>query len=500
MNDLNMAARAPGSESFGSHILARMGAVLLVSSLLGAAGLAQAQTWTAPQDQGLTWHGITISGAIDLGLQYQPNAAPVSDYYAAGGYNLVQADSLRSITAVTPNNLSQSNITLSGIEPLFGTVSGIFRLQTLFQPNSANLTDGLKSLVLNNGKAAAAQNNGQDSDAAGQAFAGAAYAGLSDPTFGSLTFGWQTTLLSDGVIKYDPNAGSYAFSLIGQSGTARGGGDTEDKRLKNSLKYSVQYSGVHFGAMYQFSDNSCGPTGLPCKNTANTAYQFQLGGEYAGVSLDAFYSKIYDAISAASLSAAQVADLQTAGNAAFGYSLSNSLSATISDNTAYALLASYTFGPAKIFAAYERVQFDNPQTPLAAGTVDVGGYILAFVTNNKYATQKNQNIYWAGVKYAVLPDLDATVAFYRYQAGSYLAGAAGTTKATAACLGEDLGDNVNGNCSGTESAGSLDAVYHFTKRFDGYAGAMYSTVSAGLAAGFKNTYTVNPTLGFRFRF
>jgi len=459
----------------------------LAAALLAGSGLAHAQGAVAPppDDGALTWHGITLSGAVDVGLQYQPHAAPVSDYYAAGGYNLVQADSLRSITGITPNNLSQSNITLSGIEPLYQGFSAIFKAQTLFQPNSGNLTDGVKSLVLNNGKAAKAQTNGQDSDAAGQAFAGALYGGVTSATFGTATYGWQTTLLSDAVVQYDPNAGSYAFSLVGQSGTARGGGDTQDKRFKNSLKYFLNYSGVHFGAMYEFADDGSG--------TANSAYQFQLGGNYAGLSVDVLYSKIYDAISVGSLSAAQVLDLQTPGNAAYGYSISNSVSGTISDNTTYAILASYGAGPFKLFGAFERVQFANPSTPLPVGFDDVGGYILAFVNNAKYLTEKEQNIYWGGVKWTVIPKLDVTAAFYGYKADSY------ETIAEGAVVG-NCSTIKHGNCSGTESVGSLDAVYHYTKRFDGYIGAMYSTVSDGLANGFTNTSTINPTVGVRFKF
>jgi predicted porin len=454
------------------------GALIGLGTLAGVpAALAQTPSTPTPtNDTSLTWHGITLSGSVDLGLQYQPNAAPISDYYGAGGYNLVQADSLHSETAVTPNNLSQSNIALTGIEPIVGNLSGVFQVQSLFLPTSGNLLDGLKSLTLNNGKAAAAQTNGQDSDIDGQLFGGAAYVGLSDPALGTVTFGWQTTLLSDGAISYDPNAGSYAFSLVGQSGTVRGGGDTEDKRLKNSLKYVLKTDNVHVGVLYKFSDAGSG--------TASSAYQFQLGGTYAGLSLDAYYSKIYDAIAAASLNATQVGELPT-----LGYSPSNSVAGTISDNTAYALLGSYVIGPAKVFAAYERVQFANPSTPLPAGTATLGGYILAIISNTKYTSDKDQNIYWAGVKWSATPSLDVTAAAYRYQADSYQSGT------TAPC-----GTSAHGNCSGTETAASLDAVYHFSKRFDGYAGAMYSTVSDGLAAGFVNTYTINPTVGFRFKF
>lgn len=474
---LKSSASVKGSRN--SARMSRMAGAVVAAACLGTAPLAVAQAPGAPppgSDGSLSWHGLTLSGSIDLGLQYQPNAAPLSDYYGAGGYNIVQADSLHTFTGVTPNNLSQSNIALKGSEPLIGTVSGVFQLQSLFVPTSGNLLDGIKSLTLNNGKAAIAQTNGQDSDIDGQVFGGAAYFGLSEPTLGTLTFGWQTTLLSDGGIKYDPNSGSYAFSLIGQSGVIRGGGDTEDKRLKDSLKYLFQTDFLRVGALYKFSDAGSG--------NARSAYQFELGGTFAGISLDAYYSKIYDAISAAALSASQVAGLP-----ALGYSSSNSVAGTISDNTAYALLGSYIAGPAKLFAGYERVQFADPDTTLAAGSTTLGGYVLAYVSNTKYTTDKDENIYWAGVKWTASPSLDVTAAYYRYQADSYQSGA------TAPC-----GTSAHSNCSGTESVGSLDAVYHFSKRFDGYAGAMYSTVSDGIAASFVNTYTINPTVGFRFKF
>jgi predicted porin len=458
-----------------------------VAASIAAASIAQAQTAGPPtgsvpgtpagtEDTSLTWHGITLSGVVDVGLQYQPHAAPVSDYYGAGGYNLVQADSLRAVGGITPNNLSQSFIQLAGVEPIYQDVSAIFKLQTLFQPNSGNLTDGIKSLTLNNGKAAKNQINAQDSDAAGQLFGGAAYGGLSSKTFGTLTYGWQPTLLSDGVIKYDPNAGSYAFSLIGQSGTARGGGNTEDKRFKNSLKYLYSANGFHAGVMYEFSDDGSG--------TANSAYQMQLGAEFGGLSVDAFYSKVYDAISAASLSAAQVTDL-----APLGYSSNTAVAGTISDNVAYGFMGSFAAGPAKLFGGFERVQFANPSTALTAGTPILGGYIMAFVTNNKYTTDKDQDIYWLGAKVTVMTRLELTAAYYGYHADSYqnLAVAPCTTAA-------------HGNCSGTESVGSVDAIYHYSKRFDGYVGAMYSEVANGLASGFVNKSTINPTIGVRFKF
>jgi predicted porin len=459
----------------------------VVASLLGISGLAQAQTAApAPQpgtgaitDSSLTWHGITLYGIVDIGLQYDNHGAPISDYFSAGSNGLLQKNSNNSVFGATPSNLSQSRIGLTGKEPLAGDWSGVFRLETFFNPQSGELSDGLKSLVLNNGKALTAQNVGVDSSVAGQPFQ-QAYAGFSSPTFGAITFGRQNTLLADGISKYDPQGASQAFSLIGFSGTTAGGGDTEDRRLDSSLKYLISYSGIHFGAQYKFNGSN---------GNTNTAVEVQLGGEYAGLSLDGYFVKVKDAISVGSLSAAQVAELPT-----LGYSSTNSLSGTISDNTSFSVQALYNFGAPKIYAGYEHIQYADPATPLAAGFDTIGGYVLAFVNNAAYGTlaapsNKILQVYWAGLKYTLLSDLDLTAAYYGYRQNSYATGKnAGCTTVVA------------GSCSGTESVVGVSADYRISKRFDVYAGAMWSEVNDGLANGYLNTSAVDPTVGVRFRF
>jgi predicted porin len=52
---------------------------------------------------------------------------------------------------------------------------------------------------------------------------------------------------------------------------------------------------------------------------------------------------------------------------------------------------------------------------------------------------------------------------------------------------------------------ALDAVsfvadYRFAKRFDAYAGIMWSQISNGLANGFLQRSSVDPTVGLRFQF
>ncbi len=468
------------------------GAWVLAAACWAVVAVAQAQSGAAPKapDSSLTWNGITLYGIVDVGLQYQTHGVPASDYFPAGTESIIQKNSNGSITAVTPSNLSQSRIGLSGNEPLAGDWSGVFRLETFFNPQSGDISDALKSQVLNNGRALTVQSTNVDSSVAGQYFAGAAYAGFSSPTVGTFTFGRHVTLLADGIGKYDPMGASQAFSLIGFSGTTAGGGDTEDRRLDQSVKYSAKYGAVHLGALYQFSGAS---------GSGNTAAQLQLGVEGGGVSVDGYYAKKYDAIATAALSAAQVSELPTLcttsvtapanPNGALCFSSSNSLAATVSDNETFGVMGSYSAGTVKLSAGYEHIEFANPKSPLGAGSLTIGGYVLAYTNNTAFDNKKTLQVFWAGVKIAATPDLDLLAAYYGYKQNSYATGANTGCSSTVAAT-----------CSGTENAVSLVADYRFAKRFDAYLGTFYTGVQDGLANGFLNKSTLTTTTGIRFKF
>jgi predicted porin len=467
----------------------------LLTASLAAAGLAQAQTApstpapaTKAEDSSLTWKGITLYGIVDIGIQNDTHSAPFSDYFPPGSASLVQKNNYDSPTGVTPSNLSQSRIGISGNEPIGGDWAGIFRFETFFNPQSGDISDACKSVALNNGKALTAQYVGVDSSICGQLFSGVAMAGFASPTYGSFTFGRNVTLLADGIGKYDPLAASNAFSLIGFSGTAAGGGDTEDRRLDQSIKYYAKYDWLHLGALYQFGS---------ANGSVNTGYQFQIGGEYAGFSIDAYYFKKYDAIGIAALSAAQVTAIQTGTCTAAApavpqcWPISNSVAGTISDNQTYSVMASYALpsSTVKLFGGYERIQFDNPTNPLPAGTLTIGGYILAVTNNAAFNTEKVLEVYWAGLKWGITPKLDMMAAYYGYNQDAFATGA------NAGCS-----TTVNAACSGTEDVMTLVFDYRLSKRFDVYAGSMYSGVRDGLANGYLFKTNIATTAGLRFRF
>jgi len=467
----------------------------LLALPLAAAGIAHAQSsGSAPassaSDSVLTWKGITLYGIVDIGLQYQTHGAPVSDYFPNGTYSVVTKFDNGSVTGVTPNNLSQSRIGLSGNEPLLGDWAGVFRLETFFNPQSGDISDGLKSLVLDNGKALSAYTTGVDTSVAGQAFQ-IAYVGFSSPTYGSLTFGRHATPLADGIAKYDPTGASQAFSLIGESGVTAGGGDTEDRRLDESLKYTAKYDWLHAGALYQFS----GSTG-----STNTAVQVTLGADYAGLSVDGYYAKKYNAVSVSSLSAAQVADVQKncttsitppAAPSAQCYSVSNSLSGTISDNTSWAAMGLYSFDTVKLYAGYVHISYANPGNPYEPGQPIIGGYVLALANDTAFPNDKILQVFWGGVKWTAIPDLDLIAVYEGYKQNAYATGAdAGCSTA------------AHSTCSGTENTASVVLDYRLSQRFDVYIGSIWSQVEGGLASGFTlgETSTVTSTMGVRFKF
>jgi predicted porin len=452
-------------------------ALVLFSAMTASVpALAQQKTGPGvPPDDSLTWNGITLYGVIDVGLQYDTHSAPFTSYRPSASGNIVRQNSYRSVFGVTPSNMGQSRVGLQGTEPLFADWSAIFQVETFFNPQSGEVANSVKSLVVNNGRSLTSQSVGVDGSSAGQAFQ-TAFVGLQSVRFGAITFGRQVTLLQEGTIKYDPNYNASAFGLLGASNTYSGGGTNEDNRLDSTLKYSLGFNDrVHLDALYKFSNSD---------NSANSAVQADIGGNFAGASVDAYYSKVYSAITAASLTAAQVAELPK-----LGYSVSNSLAGTVSDNTAYALMALYKLQPFKFFGGYEYIKLANPKTPLSAGFTDVGGYVLAFVNNNSYNVAKILQVYWTGARYTVIPNLDLTAAYYGVHQDAY------GTGTQAGCS-----TNAHSVCSGSIEAISFDADYHFNVHFDAYLGAMYSGVHDGMANGYIYTTNINPTVGVRYKF
>ncbi|MBS0361780.1 MAG: porin [Proteobacteria bacterium] len=436
-----------------------------------AAAEASAQKAAAPKapakkkdDGALTWKGVTLYGTFDVGVGHLDHGAKLSSYYSAGIPFVVAKFSNRDTTSIAPNGLSQSKLGVSGVEPLSDDVSAVFKLETGFQSTSLHLTNGPKSLIINNGVPLTAQTNASDTSRAGQLFQGAAYGGLASKTFGTLTFGRQTSLISDNLSKYDPQAQSQAFSPLGSSGYTAGGGATESARFDGAVKYAYAKGPFRAAYLHNFKTN----------NYTGVADEADVGGDWKGLSVDLTYTRVHDAITLASLSAAQ--------NAAHP----GTLAATASDNTAYAVEARYNFGKAKAFFGYEAIEMANPTHPYAPGFRGEGGYVVSVVSNTAYTIHRKQQISWVGVRYPLMEKLDVTGAYYRYDQNSF--------------KGNGCSDTSASSCSGALQDLSVVFAYHLTKRFDAYFGVNHSRVEDGLASGYLFPSSTGEMAGVRFNF
>jgi len=176
-------------------------------------------------------------------------------------------------------------------------------------------------------------------------------------------------------------------------------------------------------------------------------------------------------------------------NGATCYSPSNALAGTISDNTAYSVMGKYALETVKLYAGYEHINYANPNTPIEPGFVIPGGYTLAYTNNTAYKINKTVQVYWGGVKWTVIPELDLTAAYYGLKQNAYGTGSA------AGCS-----TSKHSSCSGTENTASIMADYRLSKRFDAYIGSFWSQVQDGVANDFLNTSTLTSTVGVRFKF
>jgi predicted porin len=183
--------------------------------------------------------------------------------------------------------------------------------------------------------------------------------------------------------------------------------------------------------------------------------------------------------------------------------LPQTLTATISDNTAMMLVAKYSAGPLKLYAGYEGIRYASPSDPQTAFTSIAGNFIClgcdAFnnttINNTAFGVNglgdKIFQVMWTGVKYGVSEELDVMGAYYHYIQNSYF----GTANGSAPCSGGE-----HPQCAGTFDAISVAIDWRFAAKWDVYVGAMFSQVNGGLAYGFLQRNNIDPTAGLRFRF
>jgi predicted porin len=488
----------------------------------------------APVSDDLCWHGVCLYGNFDMGLSYQNHGNPFTALAAGAPLQyVVEKTSNGAYFGVGANQMSTSFIGLRGKQEIADNLYAVFNLQTLFNSASGMNGNGIGSIVQNNGLGAAPAlgnlaNAYGDSSKAGQMFNSVAYFGVSSPTYGTFTMGRQNALTADLVVNYDALSGSNAWSLLTFEGASGGGGVTEDRIYDNSYEYRLDVGPVRLAAIAQLRNGGNSATG--------NAFEGDVGFAYMGFSMDFVGGKTYDALSVGTtLTTAQQNSLtsnQAGLVAGPGYAIPCSLgclSGVISDNTVFQVGAKYIIGPWKFYGGYEHLTFANPNNPLQPGAFAEGGYNVAFVNNNNYFTNRNQSVFWAGVKYAVTPTFDVIGSYYGIRQQFFTVGA-GPGAAGNPTFSSAPGNGVSSatqaaNCaingaSSSGCAGSLDMFsvafdWRFARHIDLYAGVAYSQKQNGLANGFvlstnngtltgnnvnTRVSTYDPGIGLRYQF
>jgi predicted porin len=506
----------------------RAGVLVTILILSLSSGFLAAQTGEKPADPctsvhdfattdcTLTWHGITVYGAYDAGVGWVSHGLS-NNGYNYEGESLVNRNGYQHLFLLAPNNLQQTGLGIRGKEEFAHGWFAVFNASSGINPQSGLLANASATQTANNGLPRASYTFAIDGARAGQPFNDEIYGGISSTHFGTLTFGRQRALGTDAMLLYDPAGGAYAFSYIGYNGTMAGGGDTENSRWDDAIKYRLTYGPVHFGAMYKFVDGSAGCysatagwTAATCtaEQANNNAWGFDLGGEYGKkFSADIVYQHYNQAISVLnpllgpqsptqpyqstvnSINTNQItgANLVDPANTVYGI---------VTDNNGVIFAAKYAWKPFKVFAGYEYIWQNNPQHPLGVGASDQGGYFMSGVEDDNLDSEKLVNIWWTGAKYTYHTKTDITFAWYQQRQNTF--------RVPPTCVP----GNFRSSCAGTLNEGSLYVDHHFSKRLDTYAGIAYSWVTGGLAIaiphgpGVPYNYNNNfaPVLGTRFAF
>lgn len=471
---------------------------------------------TVTNPDALTWHGITVYGAYDIGVGWVSHGLPENGYNYEGE-SLVNRNGYEHRFLIAPNNLAQTGLGVRGRERFADGWYAVFNASTGINPESGLLANASQTDIINNGLPRSSYSIAIDGARAGQPFNDEYYGGVSSEEFGTVTFGRERSLGTDAMLLYDPAGGSYDFSYIGYNGTMAGGGDTEDSRWDSAVKYRVGIGPVHVGAMYKFADGNGGCYSASATWTAanctpetahNHAYAGDVGGVLGKVSADAVYQHYNDAISvlnpllgAQSLAATYQSTTDSINThpitGANVIPTSNTLYGIVTDNNAILGAAKYSGEAFKVYGGFEYIWQNNPSHPLGVGASDQGGYFLSGVEDNNLDTEKILRIWWTGVKYAVDKKTDVTFAWYEQLQNDF--------RSPQTC---NAAAGFRASCPGALNEGSLYTDHHFNKRFDGFAGLEYSFVYGGAAIAIPHgpgvPYLHNsnfaPVIGGRFTF
>ena len=208
------------------------------------------------------------------------------------------------------------------------------------------LINAPRSRADNNVNALANQTANYNSSAAGQWDNAQGFIGVSNPVYGTLTFGRTNSLALDALTSYDPVA-STAFSPFGFTSSFAGFGNSPTVRPNTAFTYRLNVGNFRLAAQAQVGGYAIG-------NASNGQYQGQIGADFGDLSLDGVVNWTRDAVSLSSYT----------GNPPSGYDVNSVLKATLSNSAGVELMARYTWGPRQVLRGLHLRASDEPERRL----------------------------------------------------------------------------------------------------------------------------------------
>jgi len=371
-------------------------------------------------------------GTVEYSLAADPNFPATVNPLTATKVAVNQ-----STTGMFTGGIQPSRWGIRGTEDLGGGLKAIFNLDSYININSGDLSNAAASLA--NNRTATAGTVSAASSVNGQLFNDQAWFGLSDESFGTLTFGRQWSAMGEVLRNYDAVQDAQLFSPLGFSGAYAGGGLTELKRQDSTIKYTNKFGDFNVIGMAKLG-------GQAGSSAAGSAYGVGAGYEAYGFGIQAVYQASTDTLHGANSAVA------------------GDVNVTNYDTTSYMVAAKYSFGDAKVVGGYESYTLKKPSDGLAAlGTSTYYGYQIGNIPATAICAPTNKadfchaqqvtDIIWVGGDYNFTPAFNLAVGFYDI-----------------APKKSDDAAQLDGNIYEY----SLLADYHFSKRTDAYFGLMYS--------------------------
>ena len=347
----------------------------------------------------------------------------------------------------SPNGASTSVVGIRLAQKLGDGWELIGVAETGFNPYSFSLINGPRSIADNNLLALSSQKTQYDTSRAGQWDNSQGFFGVSNPKYGTLTFGRTNTLSQSAIGAFDPVA-SVAFSQLGFSAVYAGFGAGPTNRINTAVTYRLTYQGFRFAAQTQVGGYDQG-------NAATGAYQLQVGTDIGKLAFDAIGGFARNAVTLSSFSGVAIPP---------GFDPNAILRGTLSNTGGIALLTRYNWDPFKFYLGYIYSLTTNPSDDFAGGLPTIASGIsvpAGFVTSNQFNVPRVLNTVWTGARYAVRPNIDLAAGVYYEHQNDFL-------PAPSVCKGSGIATSST-RCAGDRWSYSFMIDYRPVSRVSLYA-------------------------------